>query len=150
MNQPARRVPKTLTVAIDDASQLTERLHTETSKLVRKIRRYSAASAIVSAVTGLGVWPVISQSPQLVAQVVVSVVSFISAALIALPTALGMREQLERMISLSEECGLAHNDLLDVKEGWVSGSKGLPDVKESIQKLRAAKVKKSTLGLKDE
>ncbi|GGU11199.1 hypothetical protein [Streptomyces lateritius] len=150
MNQPAPRVPKALTNAINDASYWTEKLPAETSKLVRRIRRFNAASAILSAVTGLAVWPIISESPEIVAQVLVSAVSFTSAALVALPTALGMREQVEKMINLSEKFSLAHHELLDAKDDWLAGSSTLPEVRKSIQNLQAAKVQKAALGLKDE
>ncbi|MCX4824237.1 hypothetical protein OG883_31150 [Streptomyces sp. NBC_01142] len=147
MSQLVRAVPRRLEEAIAGARHWSDAMPREASKLVRTIRNYNGASAIVSGITGLTAWAVISQSSEIVAQVVVTLVSFLAAVLVALPTALGMRERCEKMLTLCGDFTAAYDELLAARDGWVAGTAPPQQVGEAIRKFDGVNVKKAELGM---
>lgn len=71
--------------SIENSGYWARRMPREAARLVRKVRLYALAAAVLSLITGLLVWPVIAESSQLTAQVIISVLSGLAALTIFAP-----------------------------------------------------------------
>ncbi|MFJ5302267.1 hypothetical protein [Streptomyces sp. NPDC088350] len=122
----------------------------ETARLTRKIRLFNVASGVLSAITAMSAWAVISQSPELVAQIMVSVVSLISALLVSVPSILDWRQRNGEMLALCGEYGRIYGELLDQKYGLARGSSNPAILEEAVENFQKIKARKDALGLSSE
>ncbi|MFD7283938.1 hypothetical protein ACFV80_44895 [Streptomyces sp. NPDC059862] len=85
-----------------------------------QLRNVVAAAVIFS--TGLMAWPLISHAPPLTAQVVLSVLTGVSALAIAAPHVTGLSERTEETIKLCGSYATIHGELLRAQQQLTEGS----------------------------
>jgi hypothetical protein len=115
-------VLRRLEESIESAGYWSKRMPREAARLVRKVRLYTLAAAVLSLGTGLLAWPVIGGSSQLTAQVFVSVLSGLAALAIVAPHATGLSDRGDESIRLCSTYGAVYRELLEARGRLAAGS----------------------------
>jgi len=108
--------------SIDNAGYWAKRMPREAAHLARKVRLYTLTSAVLSLTTGFIAWPIIAESSQLSAQVLVSALSSLAAFTIIAPHASGLSDRADESIKLCSAYSAIYRDLLDAKHRLAAGS----------------------------
>jgi hypothetical protein len=77
------------------------------SEMTGRAERYATYSAVLSAITGLGVWTTLVESAKWPAVILVSLVAFLSAFVVSIPKIKGYPERAKSAASLSSRYGKA-------------------------------------------
>lgn len=115
-------VLRRLEESIESAGYWAKRMPREAARVVRKVRLYTLAAAVLSLVTGLLAWPVIGGSSQLTAQVFVSVLSGLAALAVVVPHATGLSDRGDESIRLCSTYGAVYRELVEVRGRLAAGS----------------------------
>jgi hypothetical protein len=107
----------------------------EAIHLLHRARLYDIAAVALSVITGLFAWPVIADGSRLTAQVVLSTLSCLIAATIAVPYATGLHDRVEESIKLCGAYGAIYGELLGAHSRLDPGATPQPPVAELIQRL---------------
>ncbi|WP_330305406.1 MULTISPECIES: hypothetical protein [unclassified Streptomyces] len=108
--------------SIENAGYWAKRMPREAAHLAQKVRLYTLASAVLSLTAGLLAWPVIAESSQLSAQVLVSALASLAAFTIIAPHAGGLSDRADESIKLCSAYSAIYHDLLDAKYRLATGS----------------------------
>lgn len=134
--------------SIENSGYWARRMPREAARLVRKVRLYALAAAVLSLITGLLVWPVIAESSQLTAQVIISVLSGLAALTIFAPHAAGLSDRGDESIKLGSTYGAMHRELLEAKHRLATGSIKDPDqVADIIRQFEHIQKRRDALAL---
>jgi hypothetical protein len=105
--------------------------------------RYAIVAAILSALSGLAVWPVIEGLPGLKGRIIVSVVALASSVSILIPKIRGYAECAKSAFSIGERYGDVLGALVDAREKFVAKDPNAPMLGrlavEKFQEVRKAK-----------
>ncbi|MET8327845.1 hypothetical protein [Streptomyces sp. NPDC005181] len=147
-NPPDAAMSQRLEESIQSAGYWANRMPREAARLVQKIRLYTSAAAVLSLITGLLAWPVIGESSQLTAQVLISVLSGLAALAIVAPHVLGLSDRGDESIKLCSTYGAMYRELLDTKEQLATGSlKDPSQVADIIYQFERIQERKDALAL---
>ncbi|OAH11131.1 hypothetical protein [Streptomyces jeddahensis] len=108
--------------SIEGAGYWVKRMPREAVHLVQRFRLYNVAAAAISLFTGLLAWPLIAQTSQFTAQVVLSTLSGLAALTIAVPHAVGLSDRTEETIKLCGTYGRIYGELLQAKQRLTAGA----------------------------
>ncbi|WP_345033772.1 hypothetical protein [Streptomyces sannanensis] len=136
--------------SIESAGYWVHRMPREAARLARKVRRYTTASAVLSFVTALVVWPVVDESSQLTAQVLVCVMSGLAALAVAIPHALGLSDRSDESIRLCGAYAEVYRELLDARHRFTAGSRtDASRWADVIRRFEGIQRRKEVLALED-
>ncbi|MFI6063060.1 hypothetical protein [Streptomyces sp. NPDC051286] len=134
--------------SVESAGYWAARMPREAARLVRRVRAYSLAAAVLCLVTGLLAWPVIGGSSQLAAQVFVSVLSGCAALVIVAPHATGLSDRGDESIRLCSTYGAVYRELLEVRARLAAGSLDDPShVVDIVRRFERIQERKDALAL---
>ncbi|MFB7225914.1 hypothetical protein [Streptomyces sp. NPDC056227] len=141
-------VSRRLEESIECAGYWARRMPWEAARLVRKVRFYTLAAAVLSLVTGLLAWPVIGGSSQLTAQVFISVLAGLAALVVVVPHATGLSDRGDESIRLCGTYGAVYRELLEARGRLAAGSLEDPaHVAEIIRQFEHIQERRDALAL---
>ncbi|MFE7706987.1 hypothetical protein ACFU6I_14515 [Streptomyces sp. NPDC057486] len=141
-------VSQRLEESIECAGYWARRMPWEAARLVRKVRFYTLAAAVLSLVTGVLAWPVIGESSQLAAQVFISVLSGIAALVVVVPHVTGLSDRGDESIRLCATYGAVYRELLEARGRLAAGSLEDPaHVAEIIRQFEHIQERRDALAL---
>lgn len=108
--------------SIESAGYWVQRLPREAAHLTRRARVYTAVAAVLALLTGLLAWPVIAESSQLTAQVLVSALAGLAALTFLAPHLMGLADRGDESIRLCATYATMYRELLDTKTMLADGS----------------------------
>lgn len=134
--------------SIEHAGYWAKRMPREAAHLVQKVRLYTLGSAVLSLTAGILAWPVIAESSQLGAQVLVSALAGLAAFTIIAPHASGLSDRADESIKLCSAYSAIYRDLLDTKDRLAHGSMTDPShAADIIRRFQHIQERKDALGL---
>ncbi|MFF0448649.1 hypothetical protein ACFYT4_19920 [Streptomyces sp. NPDC004609] len=135
--------------SIESAGYWAKRMPREAAHLVQKVRLYTLASAVISLTTGLLAWPVIAESSQLSAQVLVSALSGLAVFTVVAPHASGLSDRADESIKLCSAYSAVYRDLLDAEDRLAAGSATGPShAADIIRRFQHIQERKDALALR--
>ncbi|MFE5190257.1 hypothetical protein [Streptomyces sp. NPDC056628] len=119
----------------------------EAVRLLRRVRLYNIAAAVLTTITGLLAWPLVDEGSRLTAQIVLSTLSCLAAVAVAVPYATGLHDRVEASIKLCGMYGALYGELLRARSQVGTSPTTQPPVTELIQQLHDLTARKDALAL---
>lgn len=121
-NSADAALSRRLEESIESAGYWVQRMPREAARLARRARVCTVAAAVLALLAGLLVWPVIAESSQLTAQVLLSALAGLAALACVAPHLMGLADRSDESIRLCATYATMYRELLDTKTMLNDGS----------------------------